>query len=219
MKFDANFNVKSTRTYLLLEMVYTELLIIKGIVLTREQILKVLPKDLNEDCDLYDEFYDHVIDGWEQNLKGQPGLRLFGFPRCSASAGELFILGYVAHTYYRRFEMCKFCEDHSVCDFCIGKTTGGYRNVDAIFEAPVEIKSERICRNCKSDQVESYETRAGETGRVCKLCNFVQSNVKEEGRYPSGYTQTLVKFLETLGMEITTNPGYFYMLDDCLSCT
>lgn len=189
-------------------MVYSRIFIIHGIVLTREQVIARL--ELSEDLevlngtDMTTRFYDDIIDGYE-NLQGTRGLRLFSFPCCSENADKLYILGYEENCFYRKYVLCRECKDYSVCNRCIGETSRGWYDVDSIFEGPVLIPEEKICEKCHFDSVEN--------GR-CRNCNW--ENTRRSNQYRSKY---ILNFAKKMELEHDAGPGYYYMIDDCLSCT
>ena len=182
-------------------MVYTRVLIVQGIPLTREQIEKFI--EIGEDDEVGDKFYDELIEGFEKNLRGYPGLRLFSFPCCSESNGKMFILGYELNSFSRRFIQCSKCEEFSLCERCIGETVYGFYDVQKILDFPQEIPKEKICSMCYSDKCVD--------GR-CTVC-FTYTKEKIPNRLS-------VFAKKVLGMTHTqAESSFYYMLNDCLSCT
>ena len=181
-------------------------MIVNGIVLTREQIEKLI--EIGEDDDVMDKFYDELIDGFgcQAVLRGHPGLRLFSFPCCSENNGKLFILGYEVNSFPRLRMTCKKCEEHSLCDKCIGETTNGFYEVEKILQEPVQVPPEKMCRSCNADRVQN--------GR-CRLC-FTDVDERRPAEFHSKKITTFAA--KVLKMKKAV-PSCYYMIDDCLSCT
>lgn len=211
-------------------MVYTELYILVGIPLTIQQ-LKILLPDLTEEDDVTDQFDEHYV----AHEEGKSTMKLFSYPCCSESNGLIYILGYEVHRYYRKYVQCKNCEEHSVCDICIGETTGGYYDVSAIHNGLVSIPPEKICQVCHSDKVD-------EVGK-CRLCFMQHSNPKKREEENADKSPEVIKALEKrdpvmlksyeayvvskmadktlkpLIENLDTNPRFYYFLNDCLNCS
>lgn len=182
-------------------MVYTQLMILVGTILTRKQVEEILKNknvDLDEDDDIV-EIFNNMLKEPTSNAARQ--VQLFSFPCCFAS--DVFILGSKVHSYYRKYVNCRDCKEYACCDMCIGETTGGYYNVVEIAENPIEIAKEKICICCNSDQFSKGK---------CRLC--FNKNVQKKWTAP-WYFEKVFKMLKIKNGEI----GYYYMLNDCLSCT
>lgn len=182
-------------------MVYTRVKIVKGIVLTREQIENLI--EIEEDDDVCDKFYVELVDGFETKLRGHEGLRLFPFVCCSKIAGEIFIFGYEVNSFPRLRIQCSKCEEFSLCDKCIGETTNGFYDVEKILNEVVQVPNEIMCGHCNTDNV---------VGGRCRLCFSTETKVYDHSKKITTFAK------KHLNME-NPLPSCFYMLDDCLSCT
>ena len=198
-------------------MVYRKLLIVTGVILTREQLYEALfchgvdmkeqdPSELEELVKL--NILDEAPE--KKNFECRGGLKLFQFPSCcSANSGKFFLLGYEIHAFYRKHVQCSDCEEHSVCELCIGETSGGWYDVQKILDGPVEVPREKMCYICHSDKV-------GTNGR-CDLC-FINNKGHEDRRdYQEKHLRTFVR--KNFVPEGEIKVANYYMVDDCLSCT
>lgn len=205
-------------------MVYTKLIIVSGLMLTKEQIITAL-KQFNENLakmidgmseenltdalpQIIEDYFLEDADGfWDDNKKERP--HLFQFPCCSENKDKLFLIGYNLHTYYRRCVHCRDCQEYTVCDKCIGETSGGWYDVGKILDGPVIVARDKMCLACNSDQMDAHKR--------CRCC--FRNAPKDD--YKTYYEENLIRFAtEVLKMTPETcTPAYYYMLDDCLSCT
>jgi hypothetical protein len=129
--------------------------------------------------------------------------KIYEFPCCS-SLGNKFIFGTKIKSYHRLKTRCDKCEKHTSCDKCLGMTENGFYDVVTIFENVVEAPSEIICFACGNDK---------RSKGVCKFCNY--ETLKETCE-----VQEYLKLDSRLDEFLSKNKiGYYYMLDDCLSCS
>ena len=180
-------------------MVYTQINLIRGFVATAEDLAKYrIGEEEDQSYDLKNEF-----------------VSVFSFGCCSKSRGKLFIAGMSRRIYVRVKAGCgKIIDPQSaykwfcgvqrlVCDTCIGETDNGNYDVQAILDGPVVAPDEHICPNCYEDNRTTFE--------VCRRCRYPKTD--EHERMDNQIKQVI--------KDMGGNPPihYFYMLDDCLSCT
>ena len=135
-----------------MKMVYAELWILEGVVITKAQVGEFLFVDTNSDI-----FWE-TLEYYNQTHKY---LYFFSFPCCSPIRNEFFIFGRKVHTYYRRSISCIDCQ--SDCNHFIGETNAGNYDVHNILSNSVQIPFQKICISCYSDQVQN--------GR-CSVCFY-----------------------------------------------
>lgn len=188
-------------------MVYRELYLIRGLVLTKQQIGR---QKYLRDLELF--FEDDLINQNPTSFVTNSDelnpqvLNLYAFPGCSENT-EQFILGEVVSTYYHRKVSCDKCERWedgkimSLCDECIGTTDNGTYDTDAILEGPVECPCEHVCYFCGHDNREVVDK--------CKRCWFDMEECG--GGHLSG---------DLLSRQLREREcKFYYMLDDCTCCT
>ena len=175
-------------------MVYTIVLIVGGIKLNRNEVQTYF------DVDEYGYVDDDVLEG---------KIKLYSFPCCSKLQGQTYILGQKIQKYHRKIKECGqpfddgsyICgEKRIVCDKCLGETTNGPYDVIKIYEEPTTCNPKHLCGNCKSDNREEFT--------ICKMCNLEYNEVKFG-------SATLDKISE----EVKAPIEFYYMIDDCLSCS
>lgn len=180
-------------------MVFTELYIIKGVIVTKEQVrafvFSKIPDYKEEDDETLLEFIGTANDilAKERQL-----CRFFNFPCCSKLNDDKAIFGWKVKSYHRRLHRCKNCNKYSVCYKCIWSTENGFYDVNKIIDEPVEVNPKHLCKNCDHDH--RYENFM-----FCSICGTEES---DNDRIKS------VEFVQFPG-EIK----YYYCLNDCLSCT
>jgi len=194
-------------------MVYSNLYIVNGILLTLNHIETIIGRKLEEDEDAADAVHDMIKKSklYQKRMYGCATIRLYNFPCCSASNGKWFLLGIEAHQYYRKTLHCANCEDYSVCDICIGETSGGVYDVEAISQGPVEVPADKLCERCYSDKVNAF--------RRCDTCFMRQRPKVENSKPPTyGHSYDILRLAKEFGLS-NTETHHYYMVDDCLSCT
>jgi hypothetical protein len=190
-------------------MVYNKIYIVSGVKVSSADIKQLLIDEEYLDPDLEtDEDEKFVIEAaWEKyeedNHSTLFGTDLHQAPCCSECKD--YILGRIVHTIYRRHVSCRKCEEYSACANCFGQTVYGWYNIDNIFSTMVEVPPEKHCVYCNSDQVND--------SKRCQLCykDQVQLQVRSGRKEKVG--------LEKLVGQALNNPSYFYLMDDCTSCT
>jgi hypothetical protein len=198
-------------------MVYSKLYIVIGTVLTREEILKSGMLELIDD-NISDEMLDD--ENWRIDSNGRGFiLKLYRFPCCSKSTEKLYILGRRLYSYVRYHIRCEKCSKYSLCDTCIGSTRNGIYDVGKILHTPTECPRENVCMHCYNDNRKEFDT--------CKECNSRKNwnnrfdhgqEEKMENMYEYEMIQKVLKDADVENYK-DKHIGFYYMLDDCLSCT
>jgi len=211
------------------EMVYTTLEIIQGFVISKAELTKLLELEDEEDDDDIEQIFDDL--GYNKNIN------LYSFPCCSQSRGKLFIIGRSMHKYYRQPVKCNDCKEYTVCDRCIGHTNNGYYDVCAIVERPIEVNIRHICPWCFHDNKQDLngpQTTAPIVGqrfqstnydpsvrRTCDVCggkpNEFRCPLDYMKFHNSHYYKQLMDIQKDHQLEKTIE--FYYMVNDCLSCT
>lgn len=219
-------------------MVYTRVYLVCGTILSLADLRRIFEQfevEFPEEDD-YQEiseiFAREIIAQHTETvlLPGQHPIGLVAYPCCSSLAGEQWILGTIIKTYYRLSGMgCARCEEYTLCDPCIGETEGGWYDVEKILDEVQVIDREKICPTCSSDKV---------VGGRCQICH-AYSHYLVRKRVPEavvpgaeGVIEEVVTvepycmiankkvLAQDLQLDLVAHPvKFFYMLDDCLSCT
>lgn len=206
--YKVEFNTIYYIIHILNKMVFQQLEIILGVIINTDD-LKLLSKEFDEDD------YGSYVRSFSGNIPQLPKKsQLYDFPCCSNLSQEIYILGYSMHTYDRKFTKCDYCpKKYFVCDICIGETTNGYYDVETILNMPTEVNPENLCLYCFFDNKQKINT-------ACHNCNKLPFNdispLNYLKLYIKQYTQ-LNRFLKKYKLE--RHIKFYYMLDDCLSCT
>lgn len=185
-------------------MVYKRIYIIAGIKVSDEKLKAFLTEKGFYHGDPEELGKEAVQDAWKLYNKSQKDhgqkVKLFSSPCCSECTD--WLLGTIVHTIYRRYLYCRSCEEFSCCDTCIGQTVYGWYDTEKILNSFIEIPNDQICHVCHSDQI-------GERKR-CKVCfagrptHLMRFNIRKD----------LCPLVEDNVLS-----SYWYLLDDCLSCT
>lgn len=96
------------------------------------------------------------------------------------------------------------CGPYTVCDECLGTTNNGQYDIVDIFDNVIEVNPDFVCHNCGNDNRIPYT--------FCKVCNLKRSIRKYE---PSYSVKEARKHMKLADKKI----AYYYVVDDCLSCT
>lgn len=133
-------------------------------------------------------------------------IQIYTPPCCSGISYKQFVVGHCLKQYERIQVGCDKCINTPYCcNTCIGQTENGYYDIDVIFDNFLEVNKNNICQYCHNDKREELES--------CNFCNFVELE-------HDGMRLREIKTDERLN-EWTSkrNVKYYYMLDDCISCT
>lgn len=182
-------------------MVFTELQIVRGYVVSVETILKFL-EGYDIDTSSEDLYYD-VVHFFNKEFSGKLGLELLFFPCCSKNGGKMYYLGRIVRKYKRVLHKCDNCKKYTVCDNCIGSTTNGFYDVSKILDEPVKVDQRNICMFCFHDHRYSNFV-------FCTECDEKEKTPRETDSTPSPLLEKLVG---------DTESSFYYRLNDCLSCT
>lgn len=157
-----------------------------------------------------------------------PGVKIYSFPCCHESKCG-YIIGRIVRTYVRRNDgdnRCPDCKyyipgddsplvkisdvapDQKVkklisCGKCIGLTENGFYDVCAFQDGPIECPSAHMCTFCYHDNRKDFT--------VCEKCN----NEKGIRLGWGSRARPVDEFLKKLGQK----GKYYYMVNDCLSCS
>jgi len=165
-------------------------------------------------------------------------VRIYSFPCCSKSNGNRYIIGMSLHTYYRKHGIrCVACPDkHSICDTCFGTTNNGVYDVVSMFEGPLEVDMRHVCLECFSDNRKDSNAPMNDLPVVN---NRVQGNPDDPCLIPCAtcglkpdwrfcpdtelernyHVEQLSEMLTRDGVPKNHKIRFYYMLDDCISCT
>lgn len=229
-------------------MVYTTLDLILGFVMTKEELIELLdltPKPSSNDTDGEELFVDEDGNTYSDihfdvlftETFGHK-LQLYKFVCCSESAYKLFIIGFQMHRYYRKPIKCEKCFDKCwLCDKCIGHTNNGFYDVDAISNRPVEANIRHICPWCfhdnKKDLGGPKETASVVDSRFvtgkfdyqhwmqCDVCNGRQDEYRCPQEFMEWHNQGYYNSLNSFqtGNHLSKPIKFYYMVNDCLSCS
>jgi len=219
---------------LTIKMVYTTLEVVLGFVISKDELVKLLELELEEEGD---DVLDYDIEKLFDELDYGREVKLYSFPCCSDSRGQLFIIGRSVHKYYRKPIRCDDCGKYTVCDRCIGHTNNGYYDVCAIVDKPIEVNVKHICPWCFHDNGQDLggpqttapvvDQRFQPTDynpcdrKQCTVCNGFPNEFRSQEDYMkfhnSHYYSQLKKIQKDYEWEKPMK--FYYMIDDCLSCT
>ena len=129
---------------------------------------------------------------------------------CSEQSYKIFVLGRCVKKYERINVQCDNCTENSCCDTCLGQTENGFYNVNEMYESNTIIKVEpdNICNWCYNDNREKIEG--------CKFCD--RSQLAAKGISLRDRVEVDIRLVEWIQSNHHVS-NYYYMLDDCLSCT
>ena len=199
-------------------MVYKKIQIVYGLIVTKKELYQLIEELENQKLDLIEDFYD---------LRDLEGIPIHRFPACSCTESannDLFVLGEIIDTIWRRKSTCTLCEIYSACDRCIGMTESGFYPVETIYEKLVECPIENICPRCfraNPGKLTIENKYAGKfQKRLCVRCNYESYRIAQFKFNESSDNSYIIERLEQIRNSSTqiTEKAYF-MLDDCLSCT
>ncbi len=180
-------------------MVYTELNIVAGVVLTDEERAK-----FEEETEMPPRLHE--------NLKKYVYIPISFYGSKCCGKKETVIFGIVVHTYYRSCQRCEKCDKYTVCDTCIGQTNNGNYDVDKMSEFDVKVERRHLCPNCFADNGSVFE--------FCKTCNHKFDKIPRSYDKWLAHVPYLFVLEELLSIaKINKKPDFYYALNDCLSCT
>jgi hypothetical protein len=178
-------------------MVYSKVNLLLGVCITKDDLSKLE----------YDFDYDNLDDNFAgSKLELDENITLYKFPCCSDIGEEKFILGTEINSYDRTNDKCDECEEYYACENCLGATTNGWYDVEDILHNPVICDAKYVCTVCDHDNHTDSE-----------LCSFCSNNRKDQTISMNDAFEEIQTFLKEVGIDGKTQ--YYYMLDDCLSCT
>lgn len=213
-------------------MVYMKLKLIMGVVVSREELAKILNIEVDED-----PLDDSSI---LATTLAEKQVKIYNFPCCSPANGKQYLIGIHLHTYYRKHGVrCGNCPTHGlwVCNTCLGTTNNGVYDVDAIHKGPVEANLRHLCLQCFSDNRKDLQAPQEDLPVIdnqvqgdpdnpailpCETCGIKpdwrfcpQTSLKKWG---PNYEQLKMVF-KLHNVPLDREIKFYYMVDDCLSCT
>ncbi len=207
-------------------MVYTTVEIILGVSVTRENLEKMI--DVDEGG-----YVDEICIG---TTIANENVNVHQFPCCSEAAGQQYIVGISLHKYYRKHGIrCEKCPDkYHVCNTCLGTTNNGCYDVDSFYSGPVEANIRHICLHCFSDNkrdllspqkdlpVLNNRVQGDKEDMIC--CNTCgiepdwrfspETSLKRVHHY-----EQLKEVLKRCNAPKNCEIKFYYVVDDCMSCT
>ncbi|QGR54288.1 hypothetical protein [Moumouvirus maliensis] len=199
-------------------MVYNKIILIEGYVISVSELVEFLEFLRNSHPYLVPIDYKREtinlitqdkIDWIKENgINFDPSYGFKSFsPRCCSESND-YIIGKKIKTYKRVIIKCTDCDRHFCCDKCIGLSENGYYDVDTILNQVVPVNKNHICKYCHNDNKENAKF-------ACKFCKFQELD---------GICRPINKWTENHTEKIwfknkNKSLGYFYQLNDCLSCT
>jgi len=208
-------------------MIYEHLIIIKGYILTTNEVMdfimfvvKIIDKHKNISLNLLKT--DLPIDSiWNNkkwlinNLININNLLLqfhniqIYIPQChSIAINHLFIIGTCVKKYKRIITKCYRCDENSACGYCIGLTENGYYDVRKIFNNIIEVDKNHICKWCHNDNRKIKKS--------CKLCKFSKEGLKLCLEKKNRIFDILIGEWFTNKNLTKEHIKYYYLLDGCL---
>lgn len=203
--------------------------VVYGFVATRKQLLK-WEKEGKLLLEKYEWENAYAPKGRELTILGgitphdpsRKKARVFKFPCCSESGGEKFLVGYRLHTYYH------------TCDQ-LGMTNNGAYDVRAILNKPVKINMRHICLHCFHDnrrdlggptQTAPYDyeehmflnhTAPVKPRKKCRVCRYKPTKYRSPRDFMAFHNSQYARGLK--GLKKKPHLRFWYMIDDCTSCT
>lgn len=192
-------------------MVYSKVMIVKGWVLTLEEV-----------CDLFMFLRDKASDVFTWLSPSSNQIKNEGrlwFERCLVEINKAlnkfgitlyrsyspdekhFIIGSTVMEYKRLPVECDECKEHTSCNICLGQTTNGYYNVSRLSKSFVEVENAHICEWCSSDK---------RTEGRCNVCKYKKLESQGMRLVKFGLDGRLPRWLSL------RLPKHYYVLDGCL---
>lgn len=205
------------------KMVFTQLMVIKGYLLSQNDVfdfVRFLQKNMKsirhqyeflrmdiDKIDDKDDWFMSYIPNINDFISRFKGIQLFTSPCCSDVACKSFILGNKIKSYDRLNAKCNNCPSpHTLCDNCLGQTENGFYDVTKIFDKITQINEFHVCKYCNNDKRGDSEN--------CKFCNWRSIIDKNISLSPTDNKDIRLKDWIS-----NRTANYYYMLDDCLSCS
>lgn len=193
-------------------MVFKKMQIVLGYAVSRPAfVTQILKQNASDDIDEYNPFYEGAV----EEIVFPKNIDLYRFQCCSELNESSCIIGTTVHTYYRKYIKCDKCTDYTCCDTCIGETNNGYYDVDTILNKLVECDPIRLCPTCFADNKSPFLPKM-----KCTVCNrkWYEINPAHNEIYVAVMNdcRSLVGLKKDDPVEI---PKFYFMLDDCVSCT
>jgi hypothetical protein len=208
-------------------MVYTKVQIVVGHIITYEEFEKLT--GLDKESTVYSDNYNFKVNGRE--------IYMNEYHCCSDLNDECFILGRIVKEYKRTNIKCgehfcdedecdcgksglrknNMCGNYYVCKTCLGDTTNGYYDVSDILDNVAEVNTNYICNNCNHDN----KTNIYSKQKACKECGIIPSNkqnLSDNQSYCRVY-KDVSKYMRKYDKDFVPDIKFYYMLNDCLSCT
>jgi len=132
--------------------------------------------------------------------------KLFFYHCCSELNQKFFIIGISLKIYYRKKTRCQDCEEHTVCDTCLGQTEHGFYDISSIQDNIVTLPEGNVCGNCKHDK------RTQE-----KECPWCGHSKKFNSKF---LKKQITKDMKNTGYDFSGKEKFkvFLLNDDCTSC-
>ena len=203
-------------------MVFTKIMILKGYLLTVNDVFefveylqkllgvhkkyyKFLDVELSDIKDKNEWLIDNTHE-LNKILFRFKQIQLYTYPCCSDLQDVYYILAQCIKYYDRIYVECKNCSNFYCCDACMGQTENGYYDMKKVLDEIVEIDEKHICKWCNNDKRSDTKN--------CNFCDW--QNLKSLGMH-----KRPIIFIDPRLSEWAKNKPikYYYMLDDCLSCS
>jgi hypothetical protein len=204
-------------------MVFTKVMVLKGYLLSIDEVFQLLEYLQNYMIDAGKYYKCLIID--PPNIKNKKEwlienlyelnnavfsrfkkIQLYTPPCCSKMCQEYYVLGHCVKIYRRLDVQCEKCTNYFCCDTCLGQTENGFYDMNKLFNEIVEVNEKHVCGWCNNDKKDELNN--------CKFCNC-QKLVED------GMTKRFDNFIDSRLNKWASDKSikYYYMLNDCLSCT
>lgn len=124
---------------------------------------------------------------------------------------DAYIVGVNIDTIWRRVDRCNGCkDDRFCCESCLNATSSGSYPIKRIARELTTFTEDCICKNCGHCHLESVEK--------CTRCGSTSKGLDDELSHTSKELRTLERVLLSRS-EVQKDPKFYFMVDDCLSCS
>jgi hypothetical protein len=158
-----------------------------------------------------------VIDEFNELIDRYCDLKVY--PPLCCSKSKKYIVGHKLNTYRFMRVSCDDCNTMvfpyngsetkrvlTYCNRCFNSTNNGSYDIKKIFKHSLRVPSERICKWCFGDNKEVITNK-------CKFCD-----AKDFERI--GATKSVLQFdLRIAELMACFDPGFYYMVNDCIYCS